>query len=316
MQNKFSRTTVFISGGLGNQLFQIASALQFESNLLVINISQLRGEFELYQLVDFIAKRRGIQIVVESKNPPYIFIKAHNYLLRSTQWQTSRRVKELIAYLVSQAGIVISRLPTGCVYTDYNDFKKFESRIKSNQCVYVIGYFQNENIATSIRKDLTAFLDTNYIVNSLANSIDESLEIILHIRRGDYANENKIGMLSLRYFEKVLSKINQDSSISRIRLFTNGNFDLSRIIDRNEVSAVVEIDASSSAVELLAKMRNGQIFILSNSTLSWWAAYLSRNPKKQIHIPDPWFRTLVEPVNLIPADWNKCPAIWSEEKKS
>jgi hypothetical protein len=314
MQDDITRTTVFLSGGLGNQLFQIASSLQFEPHLLEINISKLHGKFELGQLVDLIAKDRGIQIIVKSDNTSYFFTKAHNYLLRSTQWKINSRFQEQINNLVIQAAIFISGVPAGNVYTDFSDFKRFISRNRKVHNYYVIGYFQDEIIARSIKEYLSNYLDSTYKDENHPISNDNRSELTLHIRRGDYANENKIGMLSLEYFRKILSKLYQEQDIGRIRLFSNGQFELSRIIEANKMGSVIEVDAIS-ALELLAKMRNGNIFVLSNSTLSWWAGYLSNNPKKQIYVPYPWFRTLTEPVNLIPSDWNRCQAVWSEESE-
>jgi hypothetical protein len=314
MEDKLTRTTVFLSGGLGNQLFQIASGLQFESHLLEINISQLHGKFELHQLMDFIAKERGIEIFIKSESTSYIFTKAHNYLLRSSQWKIHPRFQELIGNLLIRSAIYISGVPAGRVYTDFTEFKKIISRNTEVRNYYVIGYFQDENIARSIKQHLTEFLESTHSDENESISIDNSSELTIHIRRGDYASENKIGMLSLKYFTEILSKLYKEQNINRLRLFSNGQFELSSIIDKDKMNSVVEIDATS-ALELLAKMRNGQIFILSNSTLSWWAAYLCRNPRKIIFVPNPWFRTLPEPVNLIPSDWNKCQSIWSEESE-
>lgn len=312
MPTNESRTTVFVSGGLGNQLFQIASGLQFESKVLVINISQLRGKFELYQLLEFFAAERRIQIIVDSTNISNVFTKAHNYLLRSTRWSMSWKVQEFIANLVGQIAIYISGLPAGGVYTEFSDFGKFIARNMNKQNFYVIGYFQNEQIARVIKENLIKYLDNAFNDNNKTDSVESGLELTLHIRRGDYALESKIGMLSLEYFERLLSEIFQNQYVERVNFFTNGNFDLSRIIDIEKVGSVIEKD-SSTAVELLAKMRHGEIFVLSNSTLSWWAGYLCRNPRKVIYVPHPWFRTLSEPVNLIPVGWNNCPAIWSQE---
>jgi hypothetical protein len=166
-----------------------------------------------------------------------------------------------------------------------------------------------------IRNELRDYLDFHFRGHSDAS--EENLEngLMLHIRRGDYVSENRIGMLSLDYFDNALTEILENHSISKLNFFSNG--DLKPTVF-NSTATVQEISqpVTHSALELLAKMRSGRFFLISNSTLSWWAAYLNTNSEKQVFAPAPWFRTLAEPLNLIPAGWIRLPAIWSQGNES
>ena len=51
MRNGNSVPTVYLSGGLGNQLFQIAGGLQFKPKKIVINTSQINGNFDLSEFL-------------------------------------------------------------------------------------------------------------------------------------------------------------------------------------------------------------------------------------------------------------------------
>jgi hypothetical protein len=70
--------------------------------------------------------------------------------------------------------------------------------------------------------------------------------------------------------------------------------------------------ANDTPLETLEKMRLGAGYVLANSTLGWWGAYLSYNSNAQVISPNPWFKKLVEPNNLIPHNWIRRNADWEE----
>lgn len=312
MRNGNSVPTVYLSGGLGNQLFQIAGGLQFKPKKIVINTSQINGNFDLSEFLQFVARNEGLQVIEDSTSPSAFFIKAHNFILRSTRWLGESNPQNFIVKQMSRALYCLCTLSLTDVYTNQLDFDKFVSK---NSDFNVIGYFQAEEVADVIKSDLSAYLDFRFgsQLDPLAKNSDDAL--MLHVRRGDYVSENQIGMLSLDYFETSLDAILEAFSISKINFFSNGEL---RPTDFNSIARVQEITqpGAQSAIELLAKMRCGRIFLISNSTLSWWAAYLSTNSNKQVFIPMPWFRMLAEPVNLIPKSWIRLPAIWSQGNES
>jgi hypothetical protein len=46
----------------------------------------------------------------------------------------------------------------------------------------------------------------------------------------------------------------------------------------------------------------------SNSTFSWWAAYLNENPNKQIYCPKYFLGHVIEkkyPIHIYPSDWHQ-----------
>ena len=51
-------------------------------------------------------------------------------------------------------------------------------------------------------------------------------------------------------------------------------------------------------------MTKAKFFVLSNSTFSWWAAFLSQNKNKFIIIPKFWFSNVEINNDFIFKEWN------------
>jgi hypothetical protein len=55
-------------------------------------------------------------------------------------------------------------------------------------------------------------------------------------------------------------------------------------------------------------MRLGHDYIISNSTFSWWAAAMTLNQNARVCVPNPWFKALEPPSDMIPKEWIKIDA--------
>ena len=58
-------------------------------------------------------------------------------------------------------------------------------------------------------------------------------------------------------------------------------------------------------LEVWDLMREFGGYIISNSSFSWWAAFLRRNHESLVCAPSPWFQGMNNPELLIPEDWIK-----------
>ncbi|NRD31334.1 alpha-1,2-fucosyltransferase [Shewanella sp. DC2-4] len=139
--------------------------------------------------------------------------------------------------------------------------------------------------------------------------IDNNESVAIHIRRGDYiSNEesNSIhGICDNSYFYKSLNYLRSNNIVSdnaKLFIFSddiqwckeNLKFDFSTVFIEGD-SKRPEVD-----MHLMSKCKHQ---IISNSTFSWWGAWLNTNPDKCIIAPKQWFKTTLDSVDIIPKQW-------------
>jgi hypothetical protein len=128
--------------------------------------------------------------------------------------------------------------------------------------------------------------------------------IVLHIRLSDYKQIQELGILRADYFRKSLDKAIEQFPDSRIWLFTDEENLALKILEENHLLKIriINYDQSDAAANLEA-MRLGHCYVLSNSTFSWWGAFLSHSSKPKVFCPENWFRTKQNPLFMIPNEW-------------
>ncbi len=132
--------------------------------------------------------------------------------------------------------------------------------------------------------------------------------IALHVRRGDYITSRSTsryhGNLEKSYFIKAVKYIRKNFGKLPVFLFSDDydwlNTNLKEVIPNSFVISSV----SNSAEEDLFYMTNAKYFILSNSTFSWFAAFLSTKKNKFIVIPKYWFNKVETSKDFIYKDWD------------
>jgi hypothetical protein len=105
-------------------------------------------------------------------------------------------------------------------------------------------------------------------------------------------------------FSEAIEKIQKENQALNYWLFSNEPEEAIKYLPlaiRNQI--VIVPDFSGSSGETLEAMRHANHYILGNSSLSWWGAFLSYETNPQIICPQPWFKLNVEPSKLIPQNW-------------
>ena len=196
-----------------------------------------------------------------------------------------------------------------------------------NRCpdnVNIDGYRQSEkyfkHIEDSIREDFE-FKDEIYeSCNEFMSQFNNNI-VLLHIRRGDnIGRPDWYPMPIVEHYEYLLEKhfsVNQPVLIcsddldwvKEQKLFQGDRFYLSetRVYYSKEVlNGAGQMEKSLVPFYDLCLMSMCSDAIIANSSLSWWGAWLQRNPNKKVIAQSPWFGERLSFNNtkdLIPESW-------------
>lgn len=165
-----------------------------------------------------------------------------------------------------------------------------------NGILDLFGYFQTDkyfyHIEDHIREIFSPSKDVEEIVNKeiLASGITGEF-ISLHVRRGDYLSQSDYySILDMDYYKKALGKLPKNLPVlvfSDDPQWISDNFRDDRFILKKRTNQFFNSDKTDFID--LSVMSKGSHFIMANSSYSWWASWLSRNPEKIVVIPNSWF---------------------------
>lgn len=139
------------------------------------------------------------------------------------------------------------------------------------------GYFQSQKYYSHCKEYIYNLFDIPY---SLLKGI-----VGLHIRRGDYLNlPDYHPAIGIEYITKSIEYF-ITKGYSSFMVFSNG-MDWCRENINNEIfKGCTFVYSNGNALDDLSNMSSCEHLMMSNSTFSWWAAELNRNPEKMIIAP-------------------------------
>lgn len=275
---------VNLSGGLGNQLFQYAFGL---------NLGKVTG-CEVKYCVDYVDDYKYGN-PHSSKLSDAINIPAKKIARKSeiqaefgvffTPWM--RRAASKFPILRSHDSYYEDN------FIDYSHTPSVSDLIKYK---YWHGIWQNSENFINIEKELKSleFNDTflpDY--KKIEKSILFNNSVFLHIRRGDYNTnpkaKNLLGALNEEYYKSAIRKIEQTIASPKFYVFSDDVFYAQTFSKNNLDNYVVVEDWSENLAHLhMALMSKCGSCIISNSTFSWWGAFLGKE-KLNVIYPMPWY---------------------------
>lgn len=264
---------ILVCGGLGNQMFQVAHALalsrRFNLELRFVDVTS-RGRIpRVWELTCFGIRRY-----------PLTSFQQGGILARVLLAQKLRR----LAHSFGLADVLLET-------KESVDFAALSCAPS-----IVSGYWQGELFFVSVQQEVRAlfrFPDTSHS-KPAAHGKASAPVVAIHVRRGDYVSDpvarNYHLVCDVDYYRAAWRRMQADIGNCSALVFSDDlKWARSELALEGNV-AYAESSPDAPAWFDLARMSQCQHFVTSNSSYSWWAAYLSSSPNKQVIAPKDWFR--------------------------
>ena len=266
---------IFLQGGLGNQLFQIALGEYLKKSEVSILFAPSMLGLKLKGTTHRKFETRGLI----PSNQVALFQPLF-YLALAKAFKTNQIYIEDDLYTFKE--------------------KKVDEILKKK---YIIGYFQSLVLVQEVQTEIVT------LINKKIKTSKPSNNLTIHVRAGDYLktkNKKYHGLLSREYYKKAIETIERrDISLEEIRVVTDDidySKNLFRKINLKNIDKFIKNNNPWLDLEYLT---NSQNIIMANSSFSWWAGFLGHTiHKSTVVMPNQW--TVVDskfPNELIHKDW-------------
>ncbi|MFQ8664131.1 alpha-1,2-fucosyltransferase [Anaerostipes caccae] len=294
-----------ITGRCGNQLFQYAFArlLQYKTG------QDIYIDFSLIDAVN----RKKPELNFQDE---LCFFQTCNYYSNHTDVFNKKKVKyiiykifekclpksEKIRYLIEN---IFSPFLTklGIIYFEFG-YKDIKIR---NCDFYLKGYFESpkyfQEIDEILIREFTPKIAPSKINRSLYHVIKSTQSICVTVRKFELqsAETKELEICNKEYFYRGVEIIRETYPDANVIIFSD---DIQWCKDNLNFTGNVFFESGNDPVyEKLRLMYSCKHFVISNSTFSWWAQHLSRNPNKIVIAPSIWRYNSKTPVDLYEKSW-------------
>ena len=158
------------------------------------------------------------------------------------------------------------------------------------------GYFQNWKYFSNLTKSEISSLLT---VKSKSNRFVEYENIFntnnilgIHVRCYEKSHRSYHGVVPIEYLRKSIDLATRLDSFDEIVVFTDDRSEASVLLSQINIepSEILDNTKLTSASETLLLMSKSRVFIGSNSSYSWWSAFLCEDEGRYSIFPRPWYR--------------------------
>lgn len=276
--------SIHLMGGLGNQLFQIATiiayCIQYKTDFVFPYSETLTTGVErpTYWNNLFIALKK----FTTEENP----VLYNDYLYNLLQYR--------------EPGFKYYPIPSDLenillwgYFQSYKYFHKYRNQVFSIMGVDVI--------REQIREEFPNFIQIN------------RPSISIHFRLGDYKEKQEYHpILPYEYYDKALQLIPREYlDYAKVFYFCeegdrmHADNIMTQLYEKYNLCLPVCVDHQIPDWKQMLIMSYCQINIIANSSYSWWGAYLNEDSKKTVIYPSIWFGPAIQhnTEDLFPEDW-------------
>lgn len=266
-----------LQGQLGNQLFQIAF-VRLSSKILREFYAILEDKSygllaEKYFKLKFYERKYFRKII------KHIFFYKPREIIEFNNWQ--------------EPEIILDSLKPGVIYK---------------------GFFQSDFFLKNVNRGRLFRIKKKYqriFLNKYADLFKRHKVVIIHIRLKDYMEigTEELGgkdlHLPLEYYQKALEKIEIYDN-TKVLVISD---DIQYVKQNLKLNIPFSIEENHFIIDFLLLV-NANSIIISNSSFSWWGAYLNTRQDLKVIAPEFWLGFKVQktyPVDIIRTSWSTVP---------
>jgi len=279
---------VYLKGGLGNQMFQYALGRRLSLELkmqLKLDLGWFKGqqkrEFELseFNLPENLALPDFLY-----KFPPF----SHDRLIDKFYFHFNRSIPANIQFVLNE---------------DSNG--SFDPRIlEVKGSKYLDGYWQSEKYFESVKDQIRS----DFTLRKALSAQDQALalemrsnprSVSVHVRRGDYVSDSSIinrhYVCTPDYYLETMDLMRSKLGNGIVFYVFSDDPEWCRSEMKYPSDHMIVSDGHRSVPQELDLMSNCQNSIMTNSSFSWWGAWLKDHPQKIVIYPKIWFYNRTTP---------------------
>lgn len=175
---------------------------------------------------------------------------------------------------------------------------------------YLSGFWQSEAYFADIRDQLLAELSPIAPPSAQDLKIIEQIQrgdaVSVHVRRGDYVSSASAsayhGLCTLDYYHKAIRHLAERLESPTLFVFSDEP-GWTKALRSPLPTYYVDHNRAENAFQDLRLMSLCRHHILANSSFSWWGAWLSRSTDSLVIAPERWYAADRPAPDLIPARW-------------
>jgi hypothetical protein len=300
-----NQIVVRLHGGLGNQMFQYATAFALskrDSRDLIVDTRWLNRK----TLDPLFVKReyglgifnvRGEKLGSNKRRFPFRHAFGPSIL---------GQVETKIARCFTHFGLSNIYVEPAFTYREIPSFRL-------DKPVYLSGYFQSpkyfDEFETELREEFSFSQTLSFSEQEMQSRIEGSPSLCINVRRGDFVHNAKNaqfhGALDASYFDRALIQSRRHVGDLPIFIFSDDIQWCERNLSHlGDVTFVSHEFAGKHFGAYLRLMSSCTAFIIPNSTFAWWAVWLSAAECPSVIAPKRWFlNDTPDTSDLIPQNW-------------
>jgi hypothetical protein len=281
------RAVVMVAGGFGNQLFQLAKALDLCERFTVVEMSpnvKRHGNPRKLFIEDFLDIPSKNLAIHELTFAELIRLRICRQL-RKFSWIPLHKICSLLG--VSFDDTLIS---------PRKNFNFFNS-------VIFEGYWQT-SASVSKSRDLLVPKISNLLNQKVSSHFAkrfESVKLVAHCRGTDYVeveeNRKLFGLLDPNYYTRALDSFVPYDHNFPLYVVTDDEIYAKKIFGEMTFAAIIG-PKSTNEWEALYLMANAQLLVISNSSFAWWGGWLCLYNGGQVAMPEMWFKDISKARSL------------------